>query len=215
MNFTKQLLSPVISAKLRASYKEERDLRARILGFMTKSSRLKYLLLWMWGQSGCKLILITSPGEASQPVTQCSTPPVSKSPTYCPMADSKDDVFYKKGTTFPTNNLVILFPLQTLPHNCDEEFEEEEVCSLWKSSYFILTKEVLGQQYTYNSTPTPTPPPTHPKMPKHHDAYGTIPSLRHEEVKKTRPKAIFLLGNTPMGGWLGKHIRSWFESDTF
>lgn len=179
---------------------------------MTKSSHPKYLLLWMWGQSGFNLILITSPGEASQLVIQRSTPPVNKSSGYCPMADSRDDVSYKKGTTFPTNNLVILFPFQTLPHNCDEEFEEEEVCSLWKSSYFILTKEVLGHQDTCNSTPHT---PTHPNMPKNHDAYRTIPSLHHEEAKKTRLKAICLLGNTPRGGWLGKHIRSWFESDTF
>lgn len=66
-------------------------------------------------------------------MTQDPAPPVDKYPGMS-SADSRGDVFWQESHNFPTNKLVILFPLQTLPHNCSEEFVGEEVCSL-KSSW--------------------------------------------------------------------------------
>lgn len=179
---------------------------------MTKNRYRKSLFWWGWGRrvdSGCSW----APHQERplRPVTQGSTLPVNKHPGYCPMADSSGDVFYRKRTTFPTNNLVILFPFQTLPHKWDEEFAGELVCSLWKSPYFILTKKVLGHRYMCKCAP---PQPTCPNVLKSHDAFRTISSLCMKRLRKTRFRALFLLGNTPRGRWHGKRIRSWFKSDT-
>lgn len=63
-------------------------------------------------------------------VIQDPAPPANKCPGNCPTADSTGDVFNRKATTFPINKLVISFPFHTLPHNGDEEFVGEEICSL-------------------------------------------------------------------------------------
>lgn len=85
------------------------------------------------------LKLTTSPGEAIQWQWFRILPhlPISAQVINCPTADSTGDVFNRKATTFPISKLVISFPFHTLPHNGDEEFVGEEICSLWKASYWI------------------------------------------------------------------------------